>query len=193
MDSVFGISGKEWAIVVADSSVNRSIFNLKQGEDKVKQLNEKSVLAMSGEQTDRDTYGSLVLRNLKLNEFKMGHRLSLEAQAQFARTLMAEALRKGPYQVNCLMGGYCDLDQEAKLYWMDYLGSLQKVQKGAQGYASYFVSSVLEEHFKADMTLDEGKKCIDDCIKELRTRFIISHPNFIMKIITKNGIEVVNI
>ena len=57
MDSVFGISGKDWVIVVADSSVNRSIFNLKQGEDKVPQLNEKTVLAMSGEQTDRDTYG----------------------------------------------------------------------------------------------------------------------------------------
>ena len=67
--------------MVADSSVNRSIFNLKQGEDKVKQLNDKTVLAMSGEQTDRDTYGELVMRNLKLNEFKMGHRLSLEAQA----------------------------------------------------------------------------------------------------------------
>ena len=123
----------------------------------------------------------------------MGHRLSLEAQAQFARTLMAEALRQGPYQVNCLIGGFCDQDNEAKLYWMDYLGALQRVQKGAQGYASYFVSSVLEEHFKSDMTLDEGKKCIDDCIKELRTRFIISHPNFLMKIITKNGIEVVNL
>ena len=73
---------------------------------------------------------------------------------------------------------------------MDYLGSLQKVSKGAQGYASYFVSSVLEEHFRADMTLAEGRACIDDCIKELRTRFIISHPSFIMKIITKDGVKV---
>ena len=47
--------------MVADSSVNRSIFNLKQGEDKVKQLNEKTVLGMSGEQTDRDTYGGGVM------------------------------------------------------------------------------------------------------------------------------------
>jgi 20S proteasome subunit beta 4 len=131
MDSIFSICGKDWVIMVCDSAVNRSIFNLKKGEDKIRELDSKASLAMSGEQTDRDTYGTLVTRNLKLNEFQMGHRLNLEGQAQFARTLMAEALRSGPYQVNCLLGGYCDQDKEAKLYWMDYLGTLQRVTKGA--------------------------------------------------------------
>ena len=87
-------------------------------------------------------------RNLKLNEFKQGHALTLEASAQFSRTLLAEALRRGPYQVNCLLGGFCEQDGVAKLYWMDYLGALQRVQKGAQGYAGYFVSSVLDNSYK---------------------------------------------
>jgi 20S proteasome subunit beta 4 len=41
------------------------------------------------------------------------------------RTELAEALRRGPYQVNCLIGGFEHSTGEAKLYWMDYLGTLQ--------------------------------------------------------------------
>ena len=47
------------------------------------------------------------------------------------RTELAQALRKGPYQVNLLIGGYDLQEQRAKLYWMDYLGTLQQVNKGA--------------------------------------------------------------
>ncbi len=72
------------------------------------------------------------------------------------RTELAIALRKGPYQVNILMGGYDLQEQRAMLYWMDYLGTLQQVNKGAQGYAGYFANSVLDNHFKQDMTLEEG-------------------------------------
>ena len=53
MDSVFGISVKDWVIVAADTAVNRSIFTLKSDEDKIMDLNSNKVLASSGEQTDR--------------------------------------------------------------------------------------------------------------------------------------------
>jgi len=39
MDSVFGIAGKDWVIIVADTAVNRSIFSLKHDEDKIMDLN----------------------------------------------------------------------------------------------------------------------------------------------------------
>ena len=50
--------------------------------------------------------------------------------------------------MNVLMGGYDQIEKEAKLYWMDYLGTLQQVTKGAHGYAAYFVNSVLDNAFK---------------------------------------------
>lgn len=89
------------------------------------------------------------------------------------RTELATALRKGPFQVNCLMGGYDIQEGRAKLYWMDYLGTLQQVNKGAQGYAGYFVNSVLDNNFKADMTLDQGLECAKKCIYELNHRFML--------------------
>jgi len=81
-------------------------------------------------------------------EFRTGHEPDVESTAQYIRSEMAEALRRAPFQVNCLIGGYDKIDQQAKLYWMDYLGTLQQVTKGAHGYAGYFVNSVLDNHYE---------------------------------------------
>ena len=76
---------------------------------------------------------------------------------------------------------------------MDYLGTLQQVNKGAQGYAGYFVNSVLDQHFRADMTQEQGLAACKDCIKELRTRFMINQHNYVGKVVTKDGIKIVDL
>lgn len=193
MDSVFGICGKDWVIVATDTAVNRSIFTLKDDEDKIMNLNTNKVLAASGEQTDRYQFCNYIQKNLDLQAFRTGVELSVDASAQFMRTELANALRRAPYQVNLLVGGYDHLSGQAKLYWMDYLGTLQQVTKGAHGYAAYFVNSVLDNSFQKDMTLEDGIKAMKQCILELRTRFIIKQPSFVAKVVTKEGISVVNL
>ena len=81
----------------------------------------------------------------------------------------------------------------AKLYWMDYLGTLQQVSKGAHGYAAYFVNSVLDNNFRENMNLDEGIETLKKCIIELKTRFIINQPKYIAKVVTKDGIHMIEL
>ena len=191
MDSCFGIAGDDWVILACDAAVNRSIFTLKHDEDKITQLNKLKLMASSGEQTERYAFSNYIMRNLQLMEFRTGHEPDVESTAQFIRSEMAEALRKAPYQVNCLIGGYDKIDNQAKLYWMDYLGTLQQVTKGAHGYAAYFVNSVLDNHYKKGMTAQQGVEAMKACITELRTRFIINQPTFVAKIVTKDGVQIV--
>jgi 20S proteasome subunit beta 4 len=193
MDSVFGICGKDWVIVATDTAVNRSIFTLKNDEDKIMDLNSNKVLAVSGEQTDRYQFTNLIQKNLQLEAFRTGVELSVDASAQYMRNELAQALRRGPYQVNSLIGGFEKSTGEAKLYWMDYLGTLQQVTKGAHGYAAYFVNSVLDNDFRHDMTLDQGIVAMKKCIVELRARFIIKQPSFVAKVVTKDGIHIVSL
>ena len=189
MDSVFGICGKDWVIVCADTSLNRSIFTLKHDEDKITQINQFKVLASTGEQTDRYQFSNLMMRNLQLMEFRTGFEPNVDATANFLRSEMASSLRsRSPFQVNCLMGGYDQLEKITKLYWLDYLGCLQQVPKGAHGYAAYFVNSVLDQHYRQDMDLQQGIEACRQCIKELKTRFIINQPTFTAKIVTEHGI-----
>lgn len=55
-------------------------------------------------------------------KFKNGHKLSIDDTAQFIRSELAEAIRKGPYSVNCLLAGF--EGDEPRLYWLDYFGSV---------------------------------------------------------------------
>ena len=125
MDSTFGICGKDFVIIASDTAVNHSIFTLKHDDDKIMQLNKFKIMSSSGEQTDRYQFSNYIMRNLQLLEFRTGHEPDVESTAQFIRSELATALRKGPYQVNVLIGGYDKLENRAKLYWMDYLGTLQ--------------------------------------------------------------------
>lgn len=193
MDSAFGICGKDWVIVATDTAVNRSIFTLKSDEDKIMDLNSNKVIAVTGEQTDRYQFTNYIQKTLQLEAYRTGVELSVEASAQFMRNELAQALRRGPYQVNSLVAGFEHTTGEAKLYWMDYLGTLQQVTKGAHGYAAYFVNSVLDNDFRHDMTLDQGVVALKKCIVELRERFIIKTPNFVAKAVTKDGIHVISL
>lgn len=120
--------------------------------------------------------------------------LSTAAQANFCRNELAQALRRGPYQVNCLLGGYDLATNESSLYFLDYLASLQKVNYGAQGYASNFCLSVMDKEYNAYHSVSEEQAVdiVNKCIHELHTRFLISQPNFIVKVIDKDGIRVVS-
>jgi len=40
--------------------------------------------------------------------------------------------------------GGIDKDGTPSLYWLDYMGALQKVTRGAHGYAAYFLSGLLD-------------------------------------------------
>lgn len=131
---------------------------------------------------------------MQLQEFRTGHELDVEATAQWMRSELAQSLRsRSPFQVNCLIGGYDVIEEEAKLYWLDYLGCLQQVNKGAHGYAGYFVSSVLDQHWRADMTPEQGIECVKSCIVELKTRFIMNQPTYTCKIVTKDGAQLIEL
>lgn len=106
---------------------------------------------------------------------------------------MATALRKGPYQTNLLIGGVDETQNEVSLYYLDYLASMAKVNYGAHGYASNFVISIFDRDWKPKMTLEEGITIIKKCIHELHTRFLISQPVFVVKVVDKDGIRVLSI
>lgn len=135
-----------------------------------------------------------IAKNINLYELSNeGTKLSTHAQANFARGELAAALRKGPYQVNVLLGGY-DEGKGGSLYTMDYLGSLHKVKHGAQGYAQYFCSSIFDKEFNGveATTEEEAIRIVEYCIKEIQTRFMLSQPNFIVKKVDKDGVSVLS-
>ena len=79
------------------------------------------------------------------------------------------------------------------MYFIDYLAALAKVNFGAQGYASNFILSVFDREWKPGLDVDGGLEIIKKCIHELHTRFLISQPKFIAKIVDASGTRVVEL
>ena len=114
-------------------------------------------------------------------------------------------MRKGPFQTNLLLGGVDEKTNEVSLYWMDYFAAMSKVNYGCHGHAAHFLLSIFDREFpsphakpgsKASIENDvkllseeEGLELCRKCIKELHTRFMVSQPHFIIKIVDKNGIR----
>ncbi len=150
------------------------------------------MVASAGPQADCTQFVEFIQRNLALNEFRTDLKASTKAAASYTRTELATALRKNPYQVNMLIGGY-DSDVGPSLYYLDYLASCQKMNFGAHGYAAYFIFSTMDRHWKPKMSIDEALELARKCIKELATRFIINQPNFKVKVADASGVREVSL
>jgi 20S proteasome subunit beta 4 len=151
------------------------------------ELDANKLVAAAGPQAERVGFLEYIQRNVALYEFRTGLHLSTKAATSYIRTELATALRKSPYNVNMLIAGH-DSDGPS-LYFMDYLASSVKVNYGAHGYAGFFVSSLMDSRWRPGMSLDEGIDLAKACMKEIRTRMVVGHPHFKLKIVDKDGIR----
>ncbi|KAL8438966.1 hypothetical protein Efla_005101 [Eimeria flavescens] len=191
MDTLIGLRGKDFAVVAADKYACSSIVRMKNDEDKVLPVDDDKLLALSGEVGDRVQFGEYIRKNIHLYRLRSNIKLSTTAAAQFARQQLAHFLRKSPYHVNMMVAG-CD-EEGASLFWVDYLASMVPVEKGAHGYASYFVEGLLDRWYREDITEEDALEILKKCKHELTNRFLVSQTDFVVKIVNKNGIREVEI
>lgn len=117
-------------------------------------LDSHKVLVGSGPQADRVGFSEYVQKNMKLYELRNGVALNGPATANYVRGELARFLRKSPYQVNLLIGA---VDEEKtpeatavvpSLHWIDYMGTLVKVNFGAHGYGANFCLSIFDREWR---------------------------------------------
>lgn len=192
MDSTFGLRGKDYVILASDASVARSILVFKHDVDKIVELDPHKMMVGAGVAADNSAFAEYVSKNIKLYELNNHVKLDTAAAATFVRNELATALRKGPYQTNILLAGY-DEQGGASLHWMDYLASKSTVDFGAHGYAGNFIISIFDREWKHNMNLEQGLEIVRMCLHELKTRFMISQPNFTIKVVDKEGIRTVQL
>ncbi|KAI9322460.1 nucleophile aminohydrolase [Dichotomocladium elegans] len=190
MECLFGITGKDYTIIAADTTSARSIVVMKGTEDKSRTLNDHTVMVFCGEPGDTVNFAEYIQRNVKLYKIRNDVDLTPKATATFTRRELADSLRsRQPYSVNMLIGGYNTKTNQPELFWIDYLGAMASLPYGAQGYGAYFCTSLMDRYHHSDMNLEEGLDLLRKCIQELKTRFIVNLPKFLVKVITKEGVR----
>ncbi|KAJ6227810.1 proteasome subunit beta type-2 [Anaeramoeba flamelloides] len=191
MDSLVGFVGKNYVLMAGDTNAGRSIMRLKDDFDKLVQVDSHKILAKSGEIGDGNQFCNLIIRNVSLYRINNETELTTKSVAHYTRRQLATAIRKNPYSVNLLLGGYDKKDQMGSLYYLDYLGSSKKINYGAHGYAALFVGSILDRFWKEDLDFEEGLELMKKCLREVEKRLIIGTRCFVIKMINSDGISVV--
>ena len=191
MHSLVGLCGKDWVILAADSSLSHSIICVSESYDRIAEVDSRHLLSVEGETYDCVSLKELIQGRTAYYHYRNGVELTTEALAHSIRHCLADAIRKDPYKCNCFLAGYDG--EKASLYYLDYLGSLQKVPYGSHGYHGYLVLSVFDKHYKPDMTLEQGMELMKMVLKQIRTRFVAGSHGFIVKVIDKDGIRKVDV
>ncbi|KAH9581935.1 Proteasome [Trypanosoma melophagium] len=201
-------------VLVAAAGLNAFYYiKITDHEDKVTQLDSHKVVACAGENGPRVNFVEYIKCNMALKRMREhGRTITTAAVASFMRNALAESLRSrdGACLVNSLLAGY-DVPPEAgkdnandsesesesgngvgpRLYYLDYLGTLQEVPYGCHGYGASFVTAALDRHWRPDMTAQEGADLMQRCCDEVRRRVVISNDTFICKAVTADGVELV--
>jgi len=157
MDTIIACKYVGGVIIAADSSQARSIMIYKNDLDKIAHISDSIMMGSAGPNADTVQFSEFVQRNVKLYELSNdGIPMSTKACANFCRGELSKALRRGPFQTNVMLGGYDKKSNSESLYYIDYMGTLQEVNFGVQGYASSFTLSIFDREWKEGMTEDEA-------------------------------------
>lgn len=192
MDIILGIRVKDSVILASSKAVTRGISVLKSTDDKTRQLSPHSLMSFSGEAGDTVQFAEYIQANMQLHIIRDNCELSPQAISSFIRNELAKSIRtRKPFQVNVLIGGYDTKKSAPELYQIDYLGTKVELPYAAHGYSGFYTFSLLDRHYRPDMTCEEGLELLKLCVSELERRMPVDFKGVMVKVVDSDGIRVV--
>lgn len=194
MDIILGIRVSDSVILASSKAVTRGISVLKDTDDKTRQLSPHSLMSYSGEAGDTVQFAEYIQANIQLYKIRENYELSPQAVSSFVRNELAKSIRsRKPFQVNVLIGGYDTKSETPSLYQIDYLGTKVELPYAAHGYSGFYTFSLLDHHYRPDMTTEEGLKLLKLCIEELERRMPVDFKGVLVKVVDKDGVREVDL
>ncbi|KAK8865893.1 hypothetical protein IAR55_001041 [Kwoniella newhampshirensis] len=193
MECSFGITGKDYVLIAADTSAGRSIVRMKSDENKIKTLGPHLAMAYGGEPGDTNNFAEYIERNLRLYHIRNHFPLLPPSASAWIRRTLAESIRsRKPYAVNLLLGGYDTTTDLPHLYWIDYLGTKAIVPYAAHGMGVYVSLSTMDKWWYEGMDKREGIEVLKKCVDEVEKRLTVAL-KFNCILIDKNGIHKIDL
>ena len=188
MDIILGIRVQDCVIFASSKAVTRGISVLKASDDKTRLLSPHTLMSYTGEAGDTVQFAEYIQANMQLYAIREDTELSPAATASFVRQQLATSLRtRKPYQANVLVGGYDVAMSSPHLFQIDYLGTKVELPYAAHGYAGFYTFSLLDRHYRPDMTEAEGLALLRQCVDELQLRMPVDFKGVMVKVVDRDG------
>mmetsp|Transcript_18190 Transcript_18190/g.45876 ORF Transcript_18190/g.45876 Transcript_18190/m.45876 type:complete len:194 (+) Transcript_18190:770-1351(+) len=186
MDTIISLSGKDFGICAIDTMAFKSFLITKTNINKFIEIGKNKFLAVSGYPGDVIQFTDFLQKTIQLYTLKTGLTLSTRSVANCIRKELSECLRKNPLNINLILIGF-DKIYGSSLYFIDYLGSLQRMNFCVQGHSSLILSSFLDQYFRQKMNLQEAVQIIKKCSEILKKRYLIPQTRLLIRIVDEEG------
>lgn len=179
-----GVVCRDGVILASEKRVSYGYLVVSKGGKKVFKLTDNIGAACAGLVSDMQILVREVAAYANLYQLDVGRPISVRSAAKLMSNLLF-ANRLAPLITQTIVGG---VDEEgASLYVLDVLGSVIPDKYAAVGSGTEIAVGVLEESYRDDMSMEEGKALVTRAIKSAISRDIMSGDGIDFLLLTREG------
>src|SRR3989337_2573064 len=184
-----GLVCKDGVVLAADRRATAGTLIAHKRTKKVYRLDENLGLTTAGLVGDLQVLARYITAEVELYKLKRGASMPVEACATLTANILAGS-RYFPYWVQLVIGGH---DRSgAHVFSLDAAGGSLPDKFVSSGSGSPYVYGVLEDHWKDDMTTDEGANLAIRAVTSAMKRDAVSGEGIDVAIITKDGFKMLD-
>lgn len=177
---------KDGVVLGSEKKVHFGGRVLSKSGKKVFKITDWIGAACAGLVSDFQVLTSTIRAYTSLFSFERRRKISVKSTAKFMSGILYQR-RYFPYFTDTIVGGIDD--DGGQLYALDLIGSLIDDVYAAIGTGAQVAVGVLEEYYKQDMNVEEGKKLLIKAIKSASERDPLSGNGIDLLVIKPEGIE----
>jgi proteasome beta subunit len=179
-----GISCKDGVVLASEKRISYGYTIMSKAGKKVFLINGRIGIAFAGLISDAQAILRRLSAEVKLYELDYHSKMSVKSAAKLLSNILYSQ-RGFPAFAETIVGG---VDQEGhKLFILDPLGSLIEDKFAALGTGGALAISVIEQEYKDEMSIKDGKELAVKAVKAAISRDIASGDGVDVVIISKEG------
>lgn len=184
--TTIGVVCTDGVILASEKRVTYGHFVMSKGGQKVFKITDQIGVACAGLVGDMQILTREIEAQANLFSMDVGRQISVRASAKLMANILFNR-RYAPLITQTIVGG---IDEEGpSLYVLDVLGSLLPDKYAAVGSGTEIAMGVLEDNYKDDMTIADGKILVTKAIKSAISRDAMSGDGIDYLLISKEGIK----
>ena len=188
--TTIGIVCKDGVVLASEKRVSYGYTVMSKAGKKVFKIIDHVGAACAGLVADMQILTRQVSAYAKLFELNNGRRISVKAAAKTMSNLLFQR-RFFPYFTQTIVGGVDD--EGPGLYILDPIGSVIPDKYATVGSGAQIAVGVLEESYKDELSLEEGRDLALRAMKSALARDIASGNGIDILLISKDGIKEENL
>lgn len=184
--TTIGVVCSDGVILASEKRVSYGYLIVSKSGKKVFKLTDNIGAACAGLVSDMQILAREMEAYANLFTLDVGRPISVRSAAKLMSNLLFSR-RLAPLITQTIVGG---TDEEGpSIYVLDVLGSVIPDKYAVVGSGTEIAIGVLEEGYKENMTVKEGKELIERAMKSAISRDIMSGDGIDFLTITKNGMQ----